>query len=66
MRGLPKRLEQLETKSSKKFLALELRSDETRQQAISRQYPDGLPKSELYLFKKYYAVDDKGGLKTCA
>ncbi len=66
MRGLPKRLEQLETKSSKKFLALELRHDETREQAISRQYPDGLPKSELYLFKKQYAFDNVGGLKTCA
>jgi len=45
-----KRLKELEIETLPPFIAIDRYSNETQEQAISKQYPDGLPKAERYVF----------------
>ncbi len=60
MKALSSRLRNLETKSQLPFLALRRRSDETQEQAILRQYPDGAPEAEDYTFITEYILGNDG------
>jgi hypothetical protein len=65
MKPLHKRLKILETNLINKLVVLEHRSDETEEQAISRQFPDGLPDAEIHVFIKKFICDENGELIQC-
>jgi hypothetical protein len=65
MKTLRKRLKSLETNLIDKLAVIEHRSDETEAQAISRQFPDGLPDAEIHVFIRKYISDENGELVQC-
>jgi hypothetical protein len=65
MKTLHKRLKSLEISSIDKLVVIEHRSDETEAQAISRQFPDGLPDAEIHVFIRKFICDENGELLLC-
>jgi hypothetical protein len=63
--AMSKRLEKLEEKIIPPILVLIHRTDETKKQAIARQYPDGLPDAQIHVFIKKYVADDDVETERC-
>jgi hypothetical protein len=65
MNTLRKRLKSLEANLIDELVVIEHRSDETEEQAISRQFPDGLPDAEIHVFVRNFISDENGELLLC-